>query len=96
MNKPIKTEIDKVPNSYTVINFGYGDTFIFPYDEGIKVIAAFKNAEQLDTSDYENKIIIPIKDSPTMTVMSKKLYAASKMAALLGVTIKEFQKSQEK
>lgn len=69
-----------------MIEFGYSNKYILPYDEGIALMSNFKNAEEWDSSDYKNPTIKPLEASPTLTLLSRDKYQEMKTLHLLGLT----------
>ena len=95
MKKPTIKEINTTPDNYIKIEFDYNCSYIFPYDDGITILNMFKNAEEYNTENYENHTIIPLKNTPTTTVIANQQYKNMKMAALLNITVKELELSQK-
>ena len=89
MESPKNSELlEKVPDNYLMIKFGYSGKYIFPYDVGIKVLELFKQAEAV-VNGYSDMRIVPISNSESveMIVVSKQNYLAGKLSNILGVQI---------
>jgi len=87
--RPTKAELLKKKSNYIVITFEYGKTYVFPFEAGMQLIAAFENAEFVDRSDYQNHIIkdVSVESSIETKIMSQQEYLDYKMSGLLGVNV---------
>ena len=74
--------VKKLPDSFAILEFGYSTKYVMPYTEGVQVMAAFANAEKYDSSDYENHKIVPMDESPTLSILSKDKYKELLLRAL--------------
>ena len=84
---PPLPEIPETEDNFMVIGFGYSENMVFPYDEGIKVLAAMKSAE-LYYPDYseQGECITPIttkKFRLETKIISAEQYRELRVAALL-------------
>lgn len=68
---------------YIRITFGYNDAFILPYKDGIALMGHLKEAEKYDTSDYHNPKIVPLKEYPTIHIITNEEYKKLKMMNVL-------------
>lgn len=68
---------------YAKVSFGYSTIYVLPYEEGIALMSHFREAEQLDSSSYDNLKIIPMDKGPELSIMSREEYTELKMKALL-------------
>jgi len=85
-----------IRKNMAVITIGY-DKFIMPYENGLTVMNAFKQAERIETS-YSNNIPTKIKslgiaEDISLSVLSEEVYKTSKLKYLL---IPPAQAAQEK
>lgn len=80
--------LEKVDN-FAKVTFGYSKAFIMPYVDAITLMKCFINAECYNSENYENHTIRPIgkDDSPSLEIISKKLYIDLKMSHLLGTKV---------
>lgn len=90
--KRVKTA--KPKDNYIIINFGYDTKIVFPYKEGITVLASLVNAERLKEPYNEPHRINPIdREEVKSQVMSWEEYECFKIAALMNITpaeVKEY------
>lgn len=80
--------LNKVDDNYLVIEFGYSNTYVLPYTDGIKLIEMFKNAEAFE-GKYENSRVIPLTISNSLQsyVISNADYRAAKLSQLMDTTV---------
>ena len=89
--RPTVKEVLAKKDNFMEVMFSYSN-LILPYEDGIKFMESLRNAEQKispDGGDYDDFIIVPIKEKPSTKPISQKEYLDMKMAHLLGVTVKE-------
>jgi hypothetical protein len=79
-------------NNWMIVNFTWGKTLIFPWEDGLKVLNAFKQAEMLvDDYDLIKTKIEPAKqDTITVALLPDKKYKDIKVAELLGMSYKDY------
>lgn len=79
----------KPQDNYLKITLGFDNTVILPYDAGMLLISALKQAEGFD-GEWGKEHIVPIKTDKIAThIMSHKEYVERKTAQLLGVPYSE-------
>jgi len=92
MPKPTKAQIaeaKKLKPTYGVINLSYSLQVVLPHDDALKLFDALKNAEQIDSTEYDNHVIRPLSLDTNFSLkpMSEQEYLDKKMSALFGVKI---------
>ncbi len=92
MDKPkkvTKKDIAYRPDNHMVIRFGYNSVYVVDYKLGLILMESLLTAEELNTTDYDNNTIIPIRkeNKPTFEIMSHREYVNKKMSNLLGVKV---------
>ena len=86
-NIDIRT-LGKIATNYLVLSIGWGNDFILPYEDGIKLIDSLKHAEHIQSSS--NGYIIPVSENHiTYKVVSETEYKLRKLAAALKIDAKE-------
>lgn len=86
----------KIKENYIVINLSYDFSVVLPYKDGIAVMAALANAEQMDPSYSSRKEILPLKQTRiTSTIMSCQEYERCKVAQLLGISYSDLERMEE-
>ena len=91
-----KLQTMKPRDNYLVVETGYDSKFIFPYKEGMQIMAAFSTAEHLKEPYNEKHRILPLDRNALRTyVMSGQEYERFKIAALLDVTIDELKEMEK-
>lgn len=85
-----KVQTKKTKENYLVVELSYRNKIILPYKEGVALMSALNNAENLTESYSEPKIISGLdRDAIKASVMSADEYELIKIAALLKVTVEE-------
>ena len=81
---------------YMLFNFGYELKMVVPYAQGVIMIAAMENAEQL-TDPYSGSVnVMPLDGSKfTVTLMDEFTYTAYKLAGILNLTLAEAKELQK-
>ena len=90
-------ELVKKPRqpNFLLIEISYNTKLVLPYEDGMKVIAALKNAELLEDSYGQRAQIHPIgKDAFRTVPMAYEIYEDIKVATLLNVTVEELHKAR--
>lgn len=93
----LKKIYSKTPkDNFIAIEFDYSKSVLLPYDEGLKFLSCLKQAELL-TEKYGSDASIGMFDSSTFKtrIISRKEYEDIKVAALLGITVKELKAQEE-
>lgn len=79
---------EKAGPHFVLFKFGYHQTYVLPYEQGLMMMQALESYEVRDSTDYENPVIRsskPSDDSPEISLISKESYLQMKMAHLLGM-----------
>lgn len=72
-----------IPDNKLVISINYHD-YVFPYDDGIAVINAFRKAERIENRNSDTlRRIIPIDVNLDSHPLSHQLYAEAKLLTLI-------------
>lgn len=69
--------------AYAMIKFGYSSTYILPFEDGIKLMHTFTDAEKYDASDYDHPVVAPLEDSPTLSIIPLAKYKEMRLKALI-------------
>ena len=85
-----KVQSEKPKDNFMVVNIGYDSKIVVPYKDGLTIIAALVNAEELKEG-YSEKTRITEFDRNTFNakVLSRAEYERIKMAMLLNVDPKD-------
>ena len=76
--------------NYMLVNWGYENKIIVPHKDGITLMAALANAEQLNDPYNKTHSITELeKDKIKITTLSHEEYVRYKVAALLNMTLDE-------
>lgn len=78
-------ELDSVV-TYMFIKFGYGQSFIVPYLDGLKIIAGLERAEKVEYGYSEGISFTAESLEYEIHNVSQKDYRKTKMDFLLGLT----------
>lgn len=90
--KPTAKELKERKDNYMIIFTGYGEKFVVPYIDGLKVLEGLENAELYDDTKWENHTIKPLgKDGIQFKVIAEQRYLNLKTAHLLGVSVDELE-----
>lgn len=82
--------------AYMVINLAYNHSIVLSQKDGIALLAALGQAEQMDPSYGGNKHIIPLQTNKlVVSYLSHHDYLQRRMAALLGISLYDLEKSEE-
>lgn len=82
--------------NYMVVSLGYSNKYVLPYKDGIALMTAMVNAEQLHEPYNEQHRISEIERGKVESnVMSHDEYVRFKIAALLGVTPEEVKTAEK-
>lgn len=80
-----------------LIEVSYNTKLVLPYEDGLQVVAALKNAEILEESYGTRPQILPVgKDAFRTTTLGYEHYEDIKVAALLNVTLEELHEARLK
>lgn len=72
-----------------VVHVGYSNSYVFPYEDGIKFLSALKSAETYNNSDYDHHRIEPINDRFEVDIIDEDRYVELKINHILGVPANE-------
>lgn len=88
IKKPTNKELLTSKKSFMLIKFGWSQSYIVPYDDGIKLQESLKNIELYDTESYDfHKIIpLPVDKSPEFTILTEQEYLNFKLRHILKLT----------
>lgn len=87
MPSPVKINelIEQELPRFLIIGFRYTE-YVFPYEDGIKILEMFRKAESYNRDDYNNPKILPIDTkSIEVKLMSGEEYRDLKAKELLRV-----------
>jgi hypothetical protein len=85
-----KVQAKKTKDNYLVICLGYDKKIVLPHKDGIALLAALSNAEQLFEPYQAQHSISPFeRETLTSFVLSGHEYEQYKIAALLQITVAE-------
>ncbi len=85
----------KIKENYLVITFGYDKKFILPHKDGITLLAALAQAEQLKDPYKEPHTISGLdRDAYSTTSLSHHEYELYKIASLMRIPIEELRELQ--
>ena len=86
----------KAKPNMMLINLSWSIQILVPYDDGITLLGALKNAETLEDVHGNRPMIKPMdRDSLRSTVFSNQRYEDIKVAALLDITLEELEASRK-
>lgn len=86
----------KLKENFMVINLAHDFSIVLPHKDGIAVMAALANAEQMDPTYSSKKHIVPLDANKlTTTFMSRQDYERCKVAALLGLSTSDLERMEE-
>ena len=85
-----KVQAEKPKDNFMVVNIGYDNKIVVPYKDGMAIIAALVNAEELKEG-YSEKTRITEFDRHSFNpkILSRAEYERIKMAMLLNVDPKD-------
>jgi hypothetical protein len=90
-----KVQTKRVKDNYLVIQFSYDAKLILPHKDGLLMMTALANAEQLNDPYNEPHRIKELDRSRiTVTQMSQEEYEQYKIAALLNLSVGEVRDHQ--
>lgn len=94
--KTVQTETKKKDN-FMVVRLSYDVHLVLPYQDGIALMAAMANAENMeDEYSREKRRIVPlVRDKITSSPLSRKEYEDIKIAALLGISVADLEWHEE-
>jgi len=85
---PTKKEILDNPEGYWIVSFGYSVAFVLNHKNAMAFQASLGSAESIDSEDYNNHVIVPLKAGAfEMKMISQKRYMAMKMSTLIGIDV---------
>ena len=91
-----KVQGTKPKENYMVVTLSYDNKIVLPYKDGVILMTALANAEQLHEPYNEQHRISDIdRGSITSVVMAHGEYVRFKIAALLGVKPSEVKTSEK-
>lgn len=94
--KEIQAEKKKAKDNYLVFEFSYDVKILLPHKDGLVLIGALSNAEELQVPYNEKHSITEMRrDKIKISQMSQEEYERYKLSALLGITIDEAQELQK-
>lgn len=83
-NKNEANDIDSIDlRLYAKIDFGYSSSYILPYKQGIELMSKFDGALEYNNSTYKCPKIQPIKNSPSLSLLTREQYEEYRMNALI-------------
>lgn len=87
--RPSIKELLTKKEGFLCISFGYSQEYVFPYKDGLKIMALWKHAEKIDTDDLSSPVITPIRHdrTPEIKMISQQEYLSMKMTKLMGTKI---------
>ena len=92
--KQVRT--NKPRGNFIMVQIGYGNNIVLPFDQGIKLVEAMQYAEVYDTPYKGIHRIKPIpQDTVHWKCLSAQEYEDIKVAALLEIPWDEFTKAKE-
>ena len=88
-----KKELLQKATNFGLLEITYNHIYVLPYDDAIKVMAMFKNAEWFNDERFSSdtcKTVRPVNrdDSVKLTMLNQEDYLTYKAAHLLGVNDK--------
>jgi hypothetical protein len=91
-----KVKAVKPGENYLLIEFAYSGRFVFPYKDGLTVLAAMENAEKITEEYSAPKRIKPIlRDDFNSRILSHQEYLHYKIAALYNISPDEAKAMME-
>ena len=91
-----KVQATKPKENYMMVTLSYSNKIILPYKDGVTLMTALSNAEQLHEPYNDQHHISGIeRGAITSVLMSHDEYARFKIAALLGVSPDEVKRTME-
>ena len=79
-----KAKITPTPSNYMLIQLGWNETLVLPFDDGIVFLKSLERAETFSDRTGERGIT-PYKSNIKNEILSRANYERYKMAQLLGV-----------
>jgi len=92
--KTVRTTKQK--ENFMVINLSYDFSLVLPHKDGLAIMAALVNAEQMDPTYSSRKHILPLVTTKiSATTLSSRDYERYKIAALLDISVSDLERLEE-